>query len=175
LWTLRLSRLRCRIGVSAGTPNSTSGIKSPIHLVISSSARRRAVLSKFMQYYPAIKSMSPCHRFGRTQLCRWQVQHQCSQSCLTTNMVAANPSDHDTPLKDDGSSANHRCCSTASSSQLSAIRLPTKRRKLSSVMTFNSKGISSGYFPPTSMLSVQPICKHSYICKWRRGWRQLGG
>jgi len=45
---------------------------------------------------------------------------------------------------------------------LSAIRLPTRQRKLSSVMASNSKKISSGNFPPTSMLSVHPIRKQSY-------------
>ena len=33
------------------------------------------------------------------------------------------------------------------------------------ILTFNSKGISSGCFPPTSMLSVHPIRKHTYTSK----------
>jgi len=35
-----------------------------------------------------------------------------------------------------------------------------KQRKLSSVMTFNCKGINSGYFPPASMLSAPQALVH---------------
>ena len=77
------------------------------------------------------------------------------------------------PLKDDDSSANHRCCSTASSSHCQLSGCPQSKENLGDEL--QQQGISSGYFPPTSTLSVQPIRKHSYTCKWRRGWRQLGG
>jgi len=155
LWTLRLSRLRY-IGASAGTPNSTSGIKNPIHLAISSSAGRLplpSLCSTIRQQKARLRG----HRCGQTQLCR--ILWQC--------IIEA----------------------------LSAIRLPTRQRKLFSMMSFNSKGISSGYFSPTSMLSVHPIRKHSYTfkrgiirifnditcegfafeCFWFSSWPEVGG
>jgi len=111
---LSLSRLRYRIGASAGTPNSKK----------SDSSRNIVV----------------CARAG----CPFRVYAVPSGNKSTSPWP---------PLWTNATvSVNYRC----------SYQAAHKAKKRSSVTTFNSKGISSGYFPPTSMLSVHPIRKHSY-------------